>query len=184
MESGRGEEDSEVDRTPLKNSVAGYDYQLFQTQLVATRRLQWDLLLWQAPTLALTGQAFLFSIALGGGRSQFSKIVAASLLVLISLSSLHTLSGHRLSELTDSQIIQKFEEDNGLPRMFGVAWRDRRKELVLAQRQLPWRRVLIDRCVAHVMRVRSITVWFLTMSAMLAVSCLVLIVACVAPRLL
>jgi hypothetical protein len=187
MESGNANESEGDGVLPLEGGVQGStssnDYELFQTQLVATRRLQWDLLLWQAPTLALTGQAFLFSIALDGARSQFSRIVSSCLLVLISLSSLHTLSGHRVSELTDAKLLQEFESSKGLRGMFGTAFRDQRKELVASQRKLPSRNFLIDRWVAHVMRIRSITVWFLTMTTMFLVSCLVLFVSCFFPHL-
>ena len=39
---------------------------------LATRRLQWDNLLWQVPILGLTAQAFLFTIALDPGSTRFA----------------------------------------------------------------------------------------------------------------
>ena len=40
--------------------------QLFAYEMLAERRNQQDSMLWQAPALALTAQAFLLTIALGG----------------------------------------------------------------------------------------------------------------------
>lgn len=46
--------------------------------VVASRRLQWDNLLWQVPVLGLTAQAFLFTTALGSG-DRWSKVIASVL---------------------------------------------------------------------------------------------------------
>src|SRR5487761_2531122 len=75
---------------------------LEQYAIVANRRQQWDTLLWQMPTMALTGEAFLFTILLGGSTSQAGRIVASILALVVAIASLHSLSAHRLSELADS----------------------------------------------------------------------------------
>jgi hypothetical protein len=44
-----------------------------QYQVIGSRRQQFDNLLWQVPILSLTGQAFLFTIALTAGNSEFAR---------------------------------------------------------------------------------------------------------------
>jgi hypothetical protein len=44
---------------------------------IAARRTQWDSLLWQVPTLSLTAQAFLFTIALTQGNDAWARIISS-----------------------------------------------------------------------------------------------------------
>ena len=50
------------------------------------------------PTMALTGEAFLLTIALAGSTSQAGRIVASALAMIVALAALHSLSAR-----TDSQ---------------------------------------------------------------------------------
>jgi hypothetical protein len=43
---------------------------------LAARRLQWDGLLWQVPSLSMTAQAFLMTITLAPGEARASRIIA------------------------------------------------------------------------------------------------------------
>jgi len=72
---------------------------LEQYAIVAARRQQWDILLWQMPTMALTGEAFLLTIALAGSTSQTGRIVASALALVVAVAALHSLSAHRLLSL-------------------------------------------------------------------------------------
>jgi hypothetical protein len=78
-------------------------------QVVASRRLQWDNLLWQVPTLSLTAQAFLFTIALGADTSQLSRCIAALLSMLSAAVSMILMAGQRRGELTDSAWLEAYE---------------------------------------------------------------------------
>ncbi len=62
--------------------------ELEQYAIVASRRQQWDTLLWQMPTMVLTGEAFLFTISLGSSTSQTGRLIASTLALLVALSSL------------------------------------------------------------------------------------------------
>ncbi|WP_146763196.1 hypothetical protein [Micromonospora noduli] len=84
---------------------------------IAARRLQWDNMLWQVPTLSLTGQAFLFTIALGADSSRMARIVASTLAIVMTILSMHLMSRHRQAEHTDAHWIEDYE----LAR-FGRAW--------------------------------------------------------------
>lgn len=139
-----------------------------QYAIVASRRQQWDTLLWQMPTMALTGEAFLFTISLGGSTSQVGRIVASVLALVVAVASLHSLSAHRLSELTDSRWLHEHEIEHGAAEVHGLSWRERRMATV--QDQLKSEN-LTDRLVARAYRFRSIVVWFWTM-ALIAVTAL------------
>jgi hypothetical protein len=154
---------------------------LEQYAIVAARRQQWDTLLWQMPTMALTGEAFLFTISLGGTTSQTGRIVASLLALVVAVSSLHSLSAHRLSELADSRWLYEYEIRHGAGEVHGVSWRARRLQVIHDQLKSP---ELTDRLVARTYRFRSIEVWFWTMVLIALTATSVLAIAAVHPSLL
>jgi len=154
---------------------------LEQYAIVASRRQQWDTLLWQMPTMALTGEAFLFTISLGGATSQTGRIVASLLALVVAVSSLHSLSAHRLSELADSHWLHEYEIRRGAAEVHGVSWRERRMAVIREQLQSP---KLTDRLVARTYRFRSIEVWFWTMVLIALTATSVLAIAAIHPSLL
>ncbi|MFE4197261.1 hypothetical protein ACFRJ9_15460 [Paenarthrobacter sp. NPDC056912] len=87
-------------------------------QAVVARRLQWDSLLWQVPTLSLTAQAFLFTIALGPDSSRMARTLAAVLSIVISCLSVTLMARHRQAELSDAAWLERFE--GGLPEEMRV----------------------------------------------------------------
>jgi hypothetical protein len=154
---------------------------LEQYTIVANRRQQWDTLLWQMPTMALTGEAFLFTISLGGSTSNLGRIISSTLALVVALASLHSLSAHRLSELTDSKWLFDHELNRDAKIVHGISWRDRRMEMVTEQLAS---RHLTDRLVARTYKIRSIVVWFWTMVAIMLMALSVLVIAAVDPSLL
>lgn len=94
---------------------------------VAARRTSFDGLLWQAPVLSLTAQAFLLTIALGAGVSEFSRIIACLLSIVVSLLTVQLLTRHRQAEITDAHLLRDMESD--LPpryQVHGPSWQVRR----------------------------------------------------------
>ena len=154
---------------------------LEQYSIVANRRQQWDTLLWQMPTMALTGEAFLFTISLGGSTSPTGRIVASALALIVAVAALHSLSAHRLSELTDSRWLHDHEIKSGATELHGLSWRDRRTEM--ANEQLHSTQ-LTDRLVARTFRFRSIEVWFWTMAMIMVAALGVLAISIIHPALL
>jgi len=151
---------------------------LEQYAIVASRRQQWDTLLWQMPTMALTGEAFLFTISLGGATSEAGRIVSSLLALVVALASLHSLSAHRLSELADSHWLHEYELRRGAAEVHGVSWRERRLAVIREQLRSP---KLTDRLVARTYRFRSIEVWFWTMVLIALTATSVLVIAIVSP---
>jgi hypothetical protein len=95
-------------------------------QAVAARRLQWDALLWQVPSLGLAAQAFLLTIAFGPDTSRTSRLLASLLAVVTALLSLHLLIRHRQAEVTDAEWLGKYEQQHFGTTAHGPEWRDRR----------------------------------------------------------
>ena len=154
---------------------------LEQYAVVANRRQQWDILLWQMPTMALTGEAFLLTIALAGSTSQAGRIVASALAMIVALAALHSLSAHRLSELADAAWLSEHERAHGASEIHGLTWRDRRIAIV---RDKLHSKSFTDRLVARTYHFRSIVVWFWTMVLIALTACAVLVLAIADPALL
>lgn len=96
---------------------------------VAARRLQWDSLLWQVPTLSLTAQAFLFTIALGADSSRTARTVSCLLSLMVTFLSVTLMARYRQGELNDAHWLERFEKENGLPVAHGKQFsRDRAGE--------------------------------------------------------
>jgi hypothetical protein len=89
--------------------------QLFAYEMLTARRNQQDSMLWQAPALALTAQAFLLTIALGGNAvSVFARALAAGLGLVVACMSMQLMAKHRhLTEL-DNAWLAAMEREIGL----------------------------------------------------------------------
>ncbi len=155
--------------------------ELEQYAIVASRRQQWDVLLWQMPTMVLTGEAFFFTISLGAQTSQWARVIAALLSLLVAMASLHSLASHRLSELADSAWLHEYEVAHHAPVLHGVSWRGRRQQIVLRQRESD---SVTDRLVSVTGTVRSIVIWFWTMVLIAVAASVTLVLALGWPQLL
>ncbi|MDH2902424.1 MAG: hypothetical protein PXZ08_00530 [Actinomycetota bacterium] len=155
--------------------------ELEQYAIVASRRQQWDTLLWQMPTMVLTGEAFLFTISLGAQTSRTGRIIAATLSLLVALASLHSLASHRMSELADSAWLHEYELAHEAPVLHGLSWRVRRQNIIAAQRGSS---SVTDRLVSLTGTVRSIVVWFWTMALITVAAAITLVLAAGWPQLL
>jgi hypothetical protein len=79
-------------------------------QTVADRRLQYENLLWQVPTLSLTAQAFLFSISMAAGNDPVARIASSLLALIVSIISIMLMASHRLAERKDALWLERFEQ--------------------------------------------------------------------------
>jgi len=86
-------------------------------QVVAARRVGFDSMLWQAPGLGITAQAFLMTIALGPGSGQAARVASGVLSAVVSFISVQLLIKHRYHEMADSIWLQEFERSRGLPEV-------------------------------------------------------------------
>lgn len=74
-------------------------------------------MLWQVPTLSLTAQAFLFTIALAPDSSRTARVVASGLSIIMTVLSMHLMARHRQAEHTDAHWIADYEREH-----FGRSW--------------------------------------------------------------
>lgn len=100
-------------------------------QAVAARRMQWDALLWQVPSLSLAAQAFLLTIAFGPDTSRTSRLLASGLAIVAALLSLHLLVRHRQAEVTDAHWLAAYEQQHFGTTAHGPEWRDRRNATII-----------------------------------------------------
>ena len=108
MVNEREEMQDAVDRRPTDQTWLTLTY-----QILASRRLGYDTLMWQAPALGLTAQAFLFTVALSADSSRTARLVASFLALVTSVISIQLVSKHRHHEMIDSLSLQDMEEKHG-----------------------------------------------------------------------
>lgn len=90
-------------------------------QAIASRYVAHDTMLWQAPALSLTAEAFLFTIALSAGNSQAARLLASSLALLVSVLSVQLMLKHRHHTLIDARLLEKLEFGEELTLILGTA---------------------------------------------------------------
>src|ERR1700723_2339113 len=79
--------------------------------VIATRRAQWDSLVWQVPTLSLTAQAFLFTIALTQGNDAWARLISSMLSLNITVISILLMARQRQAEIHDAAWLEQVERD-------------------------------------------------------------------------
>lgn len=90
-------------------------------QALSSRRLGYDTLMWQVPALSLSGQAFLFTIALGSGSSPAARFIASCLAFILALISMQLMSKHRYHEELSSRLLEEIELKTQLHEILGYA---------------------------------------------------------------
>ncbi|MBT2552794.1 hypothetical protein [Arthrobacter sp. ISL-5] len=83
--------------------------ELFTYEMVLQRELEQDAMLWQTPTIALTAQAFLLTIALNPSSPAFATYLAAALGLVVALLSMQLMAKHRFLNLMDRAHLHALE---------------------------------------------------------------------------
>jgi hypothetical protein len=104
------------DSNQARDNAGGIPADLMGTvyNVVATRRTAFDTMMWQVPALGLTAQAFLLTIAYGGGSSDLARDVAGFLALVVAGVAIQTMSKHRANEKTDSLLLEAIEARVGI----------------------------------------------------------------------
>ena len=85
-----------------------------QYEILASRRQSYDEMMWQAPVLSLTAQAFLLTIALGPGSTTRARLIASFLAAVAAIASVILMQKHRTLERECSRQLEEFEgKDDG-----------------------------------------------------------------------
>jgi hypothetical protein len=97
------------------------DNKMLVWQTLAARRLGYDTMMWQTPSLGMTAQAFLFTLALASGSSPWARLIAALLSLVLSLLVTQLMAKHRRHELLDSLLLERIEQSLGVDAVADVA---------------------------------------------------------------
>jgi hypothetical protein len=139
---------------------------------LASRRTAFDTLMWQTPALALTAQAFLFTISLAPDSAPIARYISSALDVIVAIVAIQTMAKHRYNEFTDSLLLEEIERGLGIvvsstyphakPRDRGEAVGNRQSVIT---------------------RPKSFRLWYLSLAGFGAASVAVIILTAVAPSL-
>lgn len=97
---------------------------VFAYEMILIRHMEQDSMLWQTPALAITGQAFLLTLAFDGGIHGGGRAAAALLGVFIAVMSMQLMAKHRYLSRLDEQELRRLERVLGLPQIAKRKWVD------------------------------------------------------------
>ncbi len=95
-------------------------------EAAAHRRNHHDALLWQAPAMSLTGQAFLFTIALDAASSLAARLIASILSLVVTVCTMTLMARSRQAEMADTDFLVEFEKELGNGKHHGPLWSAKR----------------------------------------------------------
>ncbi|MEY4310793.1 MAG: hypothetical protein RLZ71_719 [Actinomycetota bacterium] len=95
-------------------------------KLISDRRTHWDNLQWQIPSLTLSGEAFLFSVAFDVQKQEPARIITALVAAIVAVACILTMSRFRVNEIEDSEMLERLEAELGLEPLHGRAFSARR----------------------------------------------------------
>ena len=146
-------------------------------EVLSNRRNLRDDLLWRAPALGLTAQAFLLTIALNSSSSIFAKFFSSFLALMTSFMSMQLMTKHRYFEKLDNLLIEQIEEKNGLIKYHGAHEklknhlnRDRKEKLDIKSNKL-------INIFSWFLKLSSYNVWMFGLSMFAAVSFIVMMMS-------
>jgi hypothetical protein len=90
---------------------------LFHYEMLIQREMEQDAMLWETPTLALTAQAFLLTIALNKDSTAVAVCVAAVLGMLVAFLSMQLMAKHRFLNELDRAEMHRLEDLIGVPHI-------------------------------------------------------------------
>jgi hypothetical protein len=97
-------EDMNQESAPEATTLAVY-------QVVTSRRLAFDTMMWQVPSLSLTAQAFLLTISLSADSSWLARVVSSGLGIVVMAMCLQLMAKFRHLVDIDSLMATELEKD-------------------------------------------------------------------------
>lgn len=142
--------------------------QLTQYAVVADRRLQWDVLLWQVPSLAFAAESFILTLTVASTVSWSSRVCLNALGLCIAFLCCNLMARIRGLSVTDAAWLDLAEKEYGIsaksvvPPPFGSAYRAYHRHRIGNGVGCG---KLMDPLVSRVARIPSFRVWFLALLA-------------------
>ncbi|KZV98265.1 hypothetical protein EXIGLDRAFT_832349 [Exidia glandulosa HHB12029] len=118
----------------------GFDIEVVY-QVVADRRLAFDNMTWQVPTMGLTAHAFLFSIGLAPNATTASRIISMALSLVFTFLTARLFIGHMEREVADRTWLAAFEKAY-LPKICHVHTKGWQFRKIADRRKASWMRPL------------------------------------------
>lgn len=109
-------------RTLFSRAWSDEEVDAFAYEVLSFRELEQDAKLWQTPSLAMTAQAFLLTIAFNPDVALIGRLFTAGLATIVSLSSMHLMWKHRFLAQLDRTKMADLERRIGLPGIVGRRW--------------------------------------------------------------
>jgi ADP-ribose pyrophosphatase YjhB (NUDIX family) len=81
---------------------------------LASREASRDQMLWQTPALAMTGMAFLLTIALGDSGPNWARAMAAGLSVVVAIMSMQLMARLSMLAIQDADLLWDIERSSGM----------------------------------------------------------------------
>jgi hypothetical protein len=113
-----GDHSNPADPVLAQDSEQGWEAHgrdAFAYQMIMQRGLQTNGLLWQTPSLALTAQAFLLTVSLGGDTARPIRIVVSVLGLVIGIMSMQLMAKHHYFYELDQAELRRIETRLALP---------------------------------------------------------------------
>jgi hypothetical protein len=163
---GRGRSRSGACRRAIVSSdwATDHAHELSAFEMLSQREIEETSRLWQTPTLALTAQAFLLTIALGPDTARVSRVIASLLGIMVAVMAVQLMTKHHHFADRDFQLLLRLENDLGLPKtikreplpgmtLAKASWLSRRSSFWL------WRRGLVVIGLANVVALVLAIAW-------------------------
>ncbi|KZV87478.1 hypothetical protein EXIGLDRAFT_723696 [Exidia glandulosa HHB12029] len=110
-------------------------------QVVADRRLTFDNMTWQVPTMSVTAHAFLFSIGLAPNTTVAARIISMTLSIIFTFLTVRLFIGHMEREVADRTWLAAFEKAY-LPKICHVHAKGWEFRKIVDRRKASWMRPL------------------------------------------
>lgn len=90
---------------------------IFTYEMLIQREMEQEAMLWETPTLALTAQAFLLTIALNKDATPAAVYISAGLGLVVAILSMQLMAKHRFLNEMDKTQMHRLEDNLGIPHV-------------------------------------------------------------------
>lgn len=139
----------------------------FAYEMLTLRQIEHNSLAWQVPSLSLTAQAFLLTIALGAGTAPLARVVSAALGVTSGLLTMQLMAKNRYMGAVELIRLRRMSGELGVPDVTYADW---------TSPEVPkphwW------------LRIRSHILWQVGLALFVITNCGIFVIAIIRPELL
>lgn len=135
--------------------------------MLTLRQMEHNSLAWQVPSLSLTAQAFLLTIALGAGTAPLARVVSAALGMISGLLTMQLMAKNRYMGAIELIRLRRMSGELSAPDVTYINWTS-----AGMPRPHWW------------LRIRSHILWQIGLALFVMTNCGILVMAIIRPELL